>query len=146
MVQFSRSRARRQHSPGAACSAKSHFSSCPVSGPFSAYFWRLSRRVLESLLEGSGSLFSVSGAGHCAACEKAVFWSASWSEEHRPSIAKTCKPYSTSFKNRRCALTAICSPTCGPRRPTLGPQKRFFERPIRGRYGCFLALGLDASF
>ena len=143
---ISRSRARNQHSPGLVAGAKSHFSWCPVSGSFSGCFRRLPRRVLGSLLEGSGILFCALGAGLCAACEKAVFWSVSRSEEQPSCLAKTCKPYSTSFKNRRCAFTAFCSPTCVPRMSILGSQKRVLEPPISSRLPCFLALGLDASF
>ena len=69
-VQFSRSRARNQHSPRLVRSAKSHFSWCPVSGAFSGCFWRLQRSVLGSLLEGSGTFFSGLRAGLCEVCEK----------------------------------------------------------------------------
>ena len=60
MVPFFRSRARNQYSPRGESGATSHFFWCPVSGAFSGCFRRLQRRVLGSLLEGSGTFSLVS--------------------------------------------------------------------------------------
>ena len=146
VVPFSRSRARNQYSPLGVAGAKSDFLWCPVSGAFSGCFRRLQRTVLGSLLEGSGTLFSWLRARVCEECEKVLSWSVIWREEPTSCIAKTCKPYSTSFKNRRCASTAFCSPTCVPRMSILGSQKRVLEPRIGGQLPCSLALGSDASF
>ena len=59
-VPFPGPRARRQQIPRGVPGAKSDFSWCPVSGAFSKGFWRLQRRVLGSLLEGSGIFFLLS--------------------------------------------------------------------------------------
>ena len=112
---ISRSRTRNQHSPGLVTGAKSHFSWCPVSGYFSGCIWRHQGRVLGSLLEGSGLLFSGLRAGVCEGCEKVILWSVLWSEEQTSCIARTCKPYSTSFKNRRCASDGLRPPQCLPK-------------------------------
>ena len=40
------------------------------------------------------------------------FWVVSWSEEQGSSLAKPCKPYSTSFKNQRCAVDGLRLPKC----------------------------------
>ena len=146
MVPFSGSRARKQHSPQKVLSAKSHFSWCPVSGLFSGCFRRLPRRVFGSLLEGSGTLFSALGAGLCSACEKAVLWSVSWSEEQRSSIAKPCKPYSTSFKNRRCASDGLGPPQCVPKAFILVPKSLFWRVPNGTQHLCSLARDIKSSF
>ena len=137
MVPFSRSRARNQYSPLAVPGAKSDFLWCPVSGAFSGCFRRLQRRVLGSLLEGSGTLFSWLRARVCEECEKVLSWSVIWREEPTSCIAKTCKPYSTSFKNRRCAFTAFCSPTCVPRMSILGSQNTFLSLQLVADFRVF---------
>ena len=98
---------------------------------FRERFLGASRRVLGSLLQGSGTLFLGLRPGVCEVCEKVCFWSVSWREEHTSCIAKTCKPYSTSFKNRRCASIAVCSCVTGS--SILGVQKRILELPINTR-------------
>ena len=127
VVPFPGFRVRRQQSALWPPGAKSHFSWSPVSGALSKVSRRLQRRVLGSLLKGSGSLFSGLRPGVCEVCEKMLFWSGSWSEEQRSPIAKTCKSYNTSFKNRRCALTAFCSPTCVSRPSILDLKSAFLS-------------------
>ena len=94
--------------------------------------------VFQGLLEAPGKsfgrffggvwyLFFGIRLGVCEVCEKVFFWSVSWSEEQRSCIAKTCKSYSTSFKNRRCALTALCSPTRVPRLSILDLKSLFLS-------------------
>ena len=117
--------------PGECPAKKSYFSSCPVSGPFSECFRRLPRRALGSLLEGSGIFFFAPGATLCAACEKALFWSVSWSAEQMSPIAKTCKPYSTSFKNRRCTSDGLGLPRCVPKELILATTSLIWRSQTR---------------
>ena len=127
VVPFSRSRARNQYSPLRVPGAKSDFFWCPVSEAFSGCFRRLQRRVLGSLLEGSGTLFSGLKPGVCEGCEKVLSWSVSWTEEHTSCIAKTCKRYSKSFKNRRCASDGPTPPTCVSKASILVPKSWFWS-------------------
>ena len=105
--------------PRGVTGAKSHFSWCPVLGAFSGCFRRLQRRVLGCLLESSATLFFGLRAGLCEVCEKVLHQSVLWSEDKTSCIAKTCKPYSTSFKNRRCASDGLGHPRCFPKESIL---------------------------
>ena len=145
MVPFPGSRARRQQSPLWVPGAKSDFFCCPLSGAFSGCFRRLQRRVLGSLLERSGILFSGLRPGVCEGCEKVLSWSVSWREEHTSCIAKTCKPYSTSFKNRRCASDGPTPPTCVSKALMLVP-KSWLELPNSTQHPCPLAPEIKSSF
>ena len=42
-------------------------------------------------------------------------------------ITKTCKPYSTSFKNRRFASDGTKSPTCVPKASIFAPKRSFWR-------------------
>ena len=146
MVPFPGSRARRQQIPRLVVGTKSDFFWCPVLGPFSKGFRRLQRKVLGSLLEGSGTLCSALRPGVCEVCEKVFFWSVSWSEEQRSSIAKPCKPYSTSFKNRRCASDGLGPPQCVPKAFILVPKSLFWRVPNGTQHLCSLARDIKSSF
>ena len=80
-------------------------------------FWVLPKapgKHFGVLLDGSGTSFSGLRQKVCAVCEKVCSQTVSWIEEQRSSIAKACKPYSTSFKNRRCASDGLTPHTCVP--------------------------------
>ena len=113
---------------------------------FRERFLGASRRVLGSLLQGSGTLFLGLRPGVCEVCEKVCFWSVSWREEHTSCIAKTCKPYSTSFKNRRCASDGLTPPTYVPKASILVTKKLVVELPSSTQHLFSLAHDIKFSF
>ena len=127
VVPFPGSRTRRQQIPRVVSGAKSDFSWCPGWGPFFKGFRRLQRSVLGDLFKVSGTFFPGLRAGACPGCEKVFFWSVSWSEEQWSSIAETCKPYSISFKNRRCASDGLVPLNCVPTTLILGIKSLFWR-------------------
>ena len=98
------------------------------------------------LLDGSGTSFSGLRQKVCAVCEKVCSQTVSWSEEQRSSIAKPCKPYSTSFKNRRCASDGLGPPQCVPKAFILVPKSLFWRVPNGTQHLCSLARDIKSSF
>ena len=141
MVPFPGSRARKQDSPRLVTGAKRDLSWCPVLEPFSGCFPRLQGGVLESFRMVLGPLFLVSDRRFVQSVNKCALRLFLWSEEQRSSIAKPCKPYSTSFKNRRCASDGLGPPQCVPKAFIL-----FWRVPNGTQHLCSLARDIKSSF
>ena len=114
-VPFLGSRARKQQIPRLVSSDKSHFFRWSVSEACSGCLQEVPERCFGVPLEGSRTNFCGFGQSLSAECENIFFRCVFLSEEQVSFVAKPCKPYSTSFKNRRLALHGLCPPTCVPR-------------------------------
>ena len=91
-----------------------------------------------------GSLFGGFWTSYCAleqrvcvVCEKVSSQTVSWSEDQGSSIAKPCKPYSRSCKNRRGARSADC-PFNGTPKALILPPKTLPSRLQIGSKICVL--------
>ena len=104
---------------------------------------------MERFLKGSGTPFCVLRQRVCAVCEKVSSQTVSRSEDEGSSIAKPCKPYSTSFKIRSGAHDRLRPSTCFPKGFILVRKASFWEKKPTSKlmssgvgYGCIILGGL----